>query len=183
MSQADSQNFSAHGYEDWNYEEVCVFGGAPPSHSNDTHLGKTRLIVHVQSVPSQPLSKKRKIHLDEGVGGKSTSSFDQPKSLKITLKKKSAPSSSDCHETNQLLLGPPSSDSSAAPVPSKSFEKRPIDEVETEVPGNTLATGHERARLAEEEPPHKSILQQPIAEIMETFNDETFGVPVWRQWL
>nr|GMC60264.1 hypothetical protein Iba_chr02bCG9160 [Ipomoea batatas] len=79
-----------------------------------------------------------------GVGGKSTSSFDQPKSLKITLKKKSAPSSSDCHETNQLLIGPPSSDSSAAPVPSKSFEKRPIDEVETEVPGNTLATDHER---------------------------------------
>nr|GMC66449.1 hypothetical protein Iba_chr02eCG5820 [Ipomoea batatas] len=71
----------------------------------------------------------------------------------------------------------------AAPVPSKSFEKRPIDEVETEVPGNTLATGHERARLAEEGPPHKSILQQPIAEIMETFNDETFGVPAWRQWL
>nr|GMC63028.1 probable inactive poly [ADP-ribose] polymerase SRO3 [Ipomoea batatas] len=89
-----------------------------------------------------------------GVGGKSTSSFDQPKSLKITLKKKSAPSSSDCHVTNQLLLGPPSSDSSAAPVPSKSFEKRPIDEVETEVPRNTLATGHERARLAEEGPPH-----------------------------
>nr|GMD68653.1 hypothetical protein Iba_chr12dCG11270 [Ipomoea batatas] len=39
-------------------------------------------------------------------------------------------------------------------VPSKSLGKRPLSEVEvkTEVPSNTLATNHERDRLAEEEP-------------------------------
>nr|GMC80715.1 Bromodomain adjacent to zinc finger domain 1A [Ipomoea batatas] len=92
------------------------------------------------------------------------------KSSKITLKRKSAPS--DHHETDQLPTGPPPSSSSIAPVPSTSLGKRPLGEVEveTEVPGSTLATGREMPRLAEEGPPHVRALVRGTADLPKMFN-------------
>nr|GMD60520.1 predicted protein [Ipomoea batatas] len=105
-----------------------------------------------------------------GAGGKSSFDIDQCKSSKITLKRKSAPS--DHHETDQLPIGPPPSGSSIAPVPSKSLGKRPLGEVEveTEVPGNTLTTDHERARLVEEGPPHVRALVRGTTDLSKMFN-------------
>nr|GMD92184.1 uncharacterized protein LOC109159160 [Ipomoea batatas] len=92
------------------------------------------------------------------------------KSSKITLKRKFAPS--DHHETDQLPTGPPPSSSSIAPVPSTSLGKRPLGavEVETEVPGSTLATGREMPRLAEEGPPHVRALVRGTADLQKMFN-------------
>nr|GME06354.1 Bromodomain adjacent to zinc finger domain 1A [Ipomoea batatas] len=92
------------------------------------------------------------------------------KSSKITLKRKSSPS--DHHETDQLPTGPPPSSSSIAPVPSTSLGKRPLGEVEveTEVPGSTLATGREMPRLAEEGPPHVRALVRGTADLPKMFN-------------
>nr|GMD76348.1 uncharacterized protein LOC109159160 [Ipomoea batatas] len=92
------------------------------------------------------------------------------KSSKITLKRKSAPS--DHHEIDQLPTGPPPSSSSIAPVPSTSLGKRPLGEVEveTEVPGSTLATGREMPRLAEEGPPHVRALVRGTADLPKMFN-------------
>lgn len=105
-----------------------------------------------------------------GAGGKSSFGIDQSKSSKITLKRKSAPS--DHHETDQLPTGPPPSSSSIAPVPSTSLGKRPLGEVEveTEVPGSTLATGREMPRLAEEGPPHVRALVRGTADLPKMFN-------------
>nr|GMC54960.1 uncharacterized protein LOC109159160 [Ipomoea batatas]GMC98834.1 uncharacterized protein LOC109159160 [Ipomoea batatas]GME01814.1 uncharacterized protein LOC109159160 [Ipomoea batatas] len=92
------------------------------------------------------------------------------KSSRITLKRKSAPS--DHHEIDQLPIGPPPSSSSIAPVPSTSLGKRPLGEVEveTEVPGSTLATDREMPRLAEEGPPHVRALVRGTADLPKMFN-------------
>nr|GME21362.1 uncharacterized protein LOC109159160 [Ipomoea batatas] len=92
------------------------------------------------------------------------------KSSRITLKRKSAPS--DHHETDLLPIGPPPSSSSIAPVPSTSLGKRPLGEVEveTEVPGSTLATDREMPRLAEEGPPHVRALVRGTADLPKMFN-------------
>nr|GMD81769.1 uncharacterized protein LOC109159160 [Ipomoea batatas] len=92
------------------------------------------------------------------------------KSSRITLKRKSAPS--DHHETDMLPIGPPPSSSSIAPVPSTSLGKRPLGEVEveTEVPGSTLATDREMPRLAEEGPPHVRALVRGTADLPKMFN-------------
>nr|GMD64680.1 uncharacterized protein LOC109159167 [Ipomoea batatas] len=92
------------------------------------------------------------------------------KSSRITLKRKSAPS--DHHETDLLPIGPPPSSSSIAPVPSTSLGKRPLSEVEveTEVPGSTLATDREMPRLAEEGPPHVRALVRGTADLPKMFN-------------
>nr|GMC94252.1 Bromodomain adjacent to zinc finger domain 1A [Ipomoea batatas] len=92
------------------------------------------------------------------------------KSSRITLKRKSAPS--DHHETDLLPIGPPPSSSSIAPVPSTSLGKCPLSEVEveTEVPGSTLATDREMPRLAEEGPPHVRALVRGTADLPKMFN-------------
>nr|GMC56390.1 uncharacterized protein LOC109159160 [Ipomoea batatas] len=92
------------------------------------------------------------------------------KSSRITLKRKSAPS--DHHETDLLPIGPPPSSSSIAPVPSTSLGKHPLGEVEveTEVPGSTLATDREMPRLAEEGPPHVRALVRGTADLPKMFN-------------
>nr|GMC73676.1 Bromodomain adjacent to zinc finger domain 1A [Ipomoea batatas] len=57
-------------------------------------------------------------------------------------------------------------------VPSTSLGKRPLGEVEveTEVPGSTLATGREMPRLAEEGPPHVRALVRGTADLPKMFN-------------
>nr|GMC84426.1 uncharacterized protein LOC109159167 [Ipomoea batatas] len=106
------------------------------------HLPPPMYGVQRQVVPDGHLAMDLDLDLEEfvGAGGKSSFGIDQSKSSKITLKRKSAPS--DHHETDQLPIGPPPSSSSIAPVPSTSLGKRPLGEVEveTEVPGSTLAT-------------------------------------------
>nr|GMD47888.1 uncharacterized protein LOC109159160 [Ipomoea batatas] len=57
-------------------------------------------------------------------------------------------------------------------VPSTSLGKRPLGEVEveTEVPGSTLATDREMPRLAEEGPPHVRALVRGTADLPKMFN-------------
>nr|GMD79949.1 predicted protein [Ipomoea batatas] len=125
------------------------------------HLPPPMYGVQRQVVPDGHLAMDLDPDLEEfvGAGGKSSFGIDQSKSSKITLKRKSAPS--DHHETDQLPTGPPPSSSSIAPVLSTSLGKRPLGEVEveTEVPGSTLATGREMPRLAEEGPPQPLCVQ------------------------
>nr|GME05601.1 uncharacterized protein LOC109149872 [Ipomoea batatas] len=153
-----------------NEDEFCLFGGGSSNRSDDAQKVRARPVAPIQSAPSQILLKKRKIQEFVGAGGKSSFDIDQCKSPKITLKRKSAPS--DHHETDQLPIGPPPSGSSIAPVLSKSLGKRPLGEVEveTEVPGNTLATDHERARLVEEGPPHVRALVRGTIDLSKMFN-------------
>nr|GMD43232.1 uncharacterized protein LOC109159160 [Ipomoea batatas] len=136
------------------------------------HLPPPMYGIQRQVVPDGHLAMDLDPDLEEfvGAGGKSSFGIDQSKSSKITLKRKSAPS--DHHETDQLPTGPPPSSSSIAPVPSTSLGKRPLGEVEveTEVPGSTLATGREMPRLAEEGPPHVRALVPGTADLPKMFN-------------
>nr|GMD33341.1 uncharacterized protein LOC109159167 [Ipomoea batatas] len=136
------------------------------------HLPPPMYGIQRQVVPDGHLAMDLDPDLEEfvGAGGKSSFGIDQSKSSKITLKRKSAPS--DHHETDQLPTGPPPSSSSIAPVPSTSLGKRPLGEVEveTEVPGSTLATGREMPRLAEEGPPHVRALVRGTADLPKMFN-------------
>nr|GME15770.1 uncharacterized protein LOC109159160 [Ipomoea batatas] len=136
------------------------------------HLPPPMYGIQRQVVPDGHLAMDLDPDLEEfvGAGGKSSFGIDQSKSSKITLKRKSAPS--DHHETDQLPIGPPPSSSSIASVPSTSLGKRPLGEVEveTEVPGSTLATGREMPRLAEEGPPHVRALIRGTADLPKMFN-------------
>nr|GME10141.1 uncharacterized protein LOC109159167 [Ipomoea batatas] len=136
------------------------------------HLPPPMYGVQRQVVPDGHLAMDLDPDLEEFVGARGKSSFgiDKSKSSRITLKKKSAPS--DHHETDQLPIGPPPSSSSIAPIPSTSLGKRPLGEVEveTEVPGSTLATDREMPRLAEEGPPHVRALVRGTADLPKMFN-------------
>ncbi|XP_031124350.1 uncharacterized protein LOC116027063 [Ipomoea triloba] len=136
------------------------------------HLPPPMYGVQRQVVPDGHLAMDLDPDLEEfvGAGGKSSFGIDQSQSSKITLKRKSAPS--DHHETDQLPIGPPPSSSSIAPVPSTSLGKRPLGEVEveTKVPGSTLATNREMPRLAEEGPPHVRALVRGTADLPKMFN-------------
>nr|GMC62740.1 probable calcium-binding protein CML36 [Ipomoea batatas] len=136
------------------------------------HLPPPMYGVQRQVVPDGHLAMDLDPDLEEFVsaGGKSSFGIDQSKSSRITLKRKSAPS--DHHEIDQLPIGPPPSSSSIAPVPSTSLGKRPLGEVEveTEVPGSTLATDREMPRLAEEGPPHVRALVRGTADLPKMFN-------------
>nr|GMD83357.1 uncharacterized protein LOC109159167 [Ipomoea batatas] len=136
------------------------------------HLPPPMYGVQRHVVPDGHLAMDLDPDLEEFVsaGGKSSFGIDQSKSSRITLKRKSAPS--DHHETDLLPIGPPPSSSSIAPVPSTSLGKRPLSEVEveTEVPGSTLATDREMPRLAEEGPPHVRALVRGTADLPKMFN-------------
>nr|GMD66705.1 Bromodomain adjacent to zinc finger domain 1A [Ipomoea batatas] len=136
------------------------------------HLPPPMYGVQRQVVPDGHLAMDLDPDLEEFVsaGGKSSFGIDQSKSSRITLKRKSAPS--DHHETDLLPIRPPPSSSSIAPVPSTSLGKRPLGEVEveTEVPGSTLATDREMPRLAEEGPPHVRALVRGTADLPKMFN-------------
>nr|GMD68129.1 Bromodomain adjacent to zinc finger domain 1A [Ipomoea batatas] len=136
------------------------------------HLPPPMYGIQRQVVPDGHLAMDLDPDLEEfvGAGWKSSFGIDQSKSSKIALKRKSAPS--DHHEIDQLPTGPPPSSSSIAPVPSTSLGKRPLGEVEveTEVPGSTLATGREMPRLAEEGPPHVRALVRGTADLPKMFN-------------
>nr|GLL35852.1 uncharacterized protein LOC109149872 [Ipomoea trifida] len=135
MSSDDSQNNSAHDYDDqYDDEEISESGGSSPDHSDDVEVvdarpvggrpAKARLTASIQSTLSKaPPKKKEKVHMGE-----------------------------DQHTVDQPPLEPRPSSFFVALDQTKSTRKRPMEVAEADPHTDVHAADPKRARLAGETP-------------------------------